>query len=156
MRGSLVWGIVVVLFLLVVGLFWYSARPAVAPGREGLEDLVGPTPQSEEDLVDDSFEQDAETVGLKVAELLAEKFEKELEDVTIRVRQETRDHAMGLVTFKDEMSGGWWLAAREDGDWILVADGNGSIICQDIEPYDFPKEMVAECYDQETKRMIAR
>jgi hypothetical protein len=64
------------------------------------------------------------------------------------------DYASGLVTDPDGLGGASWLAYRDDGSWQIVWDGNGDIYCQDIEGFDFPVEMVSECYDFENQEMV--
>ena len=53
-------------------------------------------------------------------------------------------------------SGGWWLAAKTSGEWVIVADGNGTVLCSDIEDYDFPVSMVPECWDETTQTLVTR
>lgn len=53
--------------------------------------------------------------------------------------------------------GGMWFAAKVNGQWNLVWDGNGIITCTDLASYpDFPSSLIPECYDQETEKMIKR
>lgn len=55
------------------------------------------------------------------------------------------------------MGGGMWFAARVGDNWELVWDGNGVIMCDDIDPYPgFPTNMVPECYDEATGEMVQR
>lgn len=86
----------------------------------------------------------------------AEKFDKDTADINLEINEKTSTHAEGGVTFTGEMGGGWWLAATEEGKWVLVADGNGTVMCADIEPYNFPTTMVPECYNQDTQQLIKR
>jgi len=44
--------------------------------------------------------------------------------------------------------GGYWFGAFTTDGWVIAADGNGSIFCEDIDPYNFPAEMIAECIDE--------
>jgi hypothetical protein len=53
--------------------------------------------------------------------------------------------------------GGMWFAAKVNGSWKLVWDGNGIILCSDIDPYpDFPVSMVPQCYNDKTDTMVTR
>ncbi len=53
--------------------------------------------------------------------------------------------------------GGMWFAARLNGKWTLVWDGNGQIDCISISPYPgFPKGMIPECWDTSTNKIITR
>lgn len=42
--------------------------------------------------------------------------------------------------------GGMWLAAKVNSIWKLVWDGNGTISCASVNPYNFPTSMVQQCY----------
>jgi hypothetical protein len=99
-------------------------------------------------------------IGLSVEQILTKlfslKYEKPEEEIIVGISDRTDIYAMGGVSFKGELSGGWFLAAKLDGEWEIVQDGNGTIICQIIEPYDFPGDMVPTCYDQEKMVVIAR
>lgn len=100
--------------------------------------------------------EEIEILETAIKKALAEKYDKQTSEVRLDINEETSTHAQGLVRFADEISGGWWLAAKEEGKWVLVADGNGTVMCGDIEPYDFPTEIVSECYNQTTQQMITR
>jgi hypothetical protein len=65
------------------------------------------------------------------------------------------DFAQGGVS--DEGGGGMWFAAKVDGIWKLVWDGNGQINCSDIAPYPtFPKDMIPECWDTVMEKIVKR
>ena len=57
-------------------------------------------------------------------------------------------HAWGTASFTGEMGGGWFLAYKNPDGWIIVDDGNGTISCETIAPYNFPVDMVPECVDK--------
>lgn len=53
--------------------------------------------------------------------------------------------------------GGMWFAAKVNGNWELVWDGNGQINCSDISPYPgFPSDMISECWDTVTQKIVKR
>lgn len=53
--------------------------------------------------------------------------------------------------------GGMWFAAKVDGSWKLVWDGNGQIDCTSISPYpDFPVTMISECWSTSSGKLIKR
>jgi len=87
-----------------------------------------------------------------IKKLFAEKYDKEISEVTISISQETENHVKGTVEFQPGGPGslGGFLAAKVNEEWELVYDGNGVIFCSAIEPYNFPVDMVIECYDEET------
>jgi len=77
-------------------------------------------------------------------QLFAEKYPKYAKTVTVNINQETPDHARGGVIFETGAPGGNFLAAKIDGKWQIVFDGNGQISC-DLSKYGFPAEMIADC-----------
>lgn len=65
------------------------------------------------------------------------------------------DYASGTVG--GEGGGGMWFAARVNGSWIIVSDGNGVILCSDLIPYpNFPKDIIPECWDASTNKNVTR
>jgi hypothetical protein len=52
--------------------------------------------------------------------------------------------------------GGMWLAAKVNGTWHLVWDGNGSVLCSSVNPYNFPASMVQECWDDVKQVNVTR
>jgi len=88
-----------------------------------------------------------------IREAMAEKRAKKADEVKLGVREITSDYAAGSVSFVGETGGGWWLAAKVGGKWVIVADGNGTVKCSDVKPYSFPKSMVPECFDEGTGQL---
>ena len=53
--------------------------------------------------------------------------------------------------------GGIWFAAKVNGNWILVWDGNGIITCSDISSYPaFPTDLIPQCWDTATQKLVTR
>jgi hypothetical protein len=53
--------------------------------------------------------------------------------------------------------GGMWFAAKVNGTWNLVWDGNGTILCSDLTAYpEFPTTMIPECYNDKTNKTVVR
>ena len=92
----------------------------------------------------------------RIKEAFAEKYNKSIADVTVTIGQNTGTYANGGVKFAGETGGGWWLAYNDGSDWLIVADGNGTVMCDDLEGYDFPTDMVPECWDETTSELIQR
>lgn len=95
------------------------------------------------------------TVESALQQAFASKYDRDPESVMVDVQANTGTYAKGLIKFEGEMSGGWFLAVKED-EWKIVADGNGTVNCSDVEAYDFPGEMVPSCWDQEAMELIER
>jgi len=85
----------------------------------------------------------------EIKQLFVEKYDKSPDEISIVIGQEYADHIRGGVVFGSGGigEGGNFLAAKVDGFWRLVFDGNGGISCIEIEPYNFPKEMISDCYN---------
>jgi hypothetical protein len=88
---------------------------------------VSPTPMS-----------DAEQIKAALIEVL----DVAIDPATITVSEIEDDLARGGVT------GGYFIAAKESGSWVIVHDGQTNPSCAVIEPYDFPIDWVPECIDQ--------
>jgi len=56
------------------------------------------------------------------------------------------NYAKGLVGTKgEETGGGYFLAYKTSGKWIIAYDGQATPDCKDVEVPGFPKAMVPEC-----------
>jgi len=55
------------------------------------------------------------------------------------------EHAKGGVREYEAVGGAYFIAAKKDGEWVCVYDGQANPSCQQIEEYDFPSAMVPEC-----------
>lgn len=73
------------------------------------------------------------------------------ENADVTVSQYTTSHAKGGVKEKEAIAGAYFIAAKENGNWICVYDGQSHPTCEQIEPFDFPEEMVPECLDASNK-----
>lgn len=52
----------------------------------------------------------------------------------------------GVVPILARAGGGYVFAEKSDGTMKIVADGNGSILCEYLEEYpDFPEYLISEC-----------
>jgi hypothetical protein len=138
------------------GILWWSlkssaplAEPTPAPmitSTPTVEPTVGPIAPAEETKSDlDS-----------IKEAFAEKYNKSFNEITLSIEQNTGTYAKGGVKFTGEIAGAWWLAYNDASGWIIVADGNGTVLCSDIEPYNFPVDMVPECWDEANSELITR
>ena len=94
--------------------------------------------------------------ALMIQEALAVKNSKQTAEVKLGISKKTEEFASGTVSFAGEIGGGWWLAALSQGAWVIVANGNGNVMCSDIKDYTFPIDMVPECYDDVTGQAVTR
>lgn len=76
--------------------------------------------------------------------LLEKKYPENAGTISVNISKETAEHARGSVSFAEGMAGGNWLAAKVNGEWQLVFDGNGQIPCS-LSSYGFPADMLNDC-----------
>lgn len=88
---------------------------------------------------------------LEIKKAFADKYGKNVNDIELTLSDDDGTHAIGTVKFKLAMEGGWVLAAKAAGGWVIAQDGNGSVMCDSVSAYNFPKSMVPECVDSKGK-----
>ena len=126
-----------------------SPSPAIVASFEPLSSpMVSPSP-----IFSPVPEETQSDLDLITA-ALAGKYNKPVEDAEVTIEENTGTHAKGGVRFAGEISGGWWLAYHDEDGWQIVADGNGTVMCADIEGYNFPTSLVPECWDEDTMTLI--
>lgn len=93
-----------------------------------------------------------------IKKLFAEKYSKEMTEITIDISRETENYISGGVEFQPggPENSGMFLAVKVNGSWKLVYDGQGIIPCSDIESYNFPVDMVVECFDEKAGKVKDR
>jgi hypothetical protein len=64
------------------------------------------------------------------------------------IAQQTEAYATG------GLPGAYFLAAKQDGVWVIVYDGQATPACGEIAPYNFPVDMVPECLDARNNLVI--
>ena len=80
----------------------------------------------------------------EITKLFADKYPTYTDTFTVRVNQESGNFARGGVSFVLGEPGGNFLAAKINGKWQVVFDGNGQIPCS-LSSYGFPDEMLSDC-----------
>lgn len=84
------------------------------------------------------------SISESIKKIFIEKYPQYSQTISIIINLETTDHARGSVSFVSGEPGGIWLAAKINGEWQVVHDGNGQIPC-DLSKYGFPSEMLVDC-----------
>lgn len=74
--------------------------------------------------------------------------------MTITVSKIVGNFAQGGASAQG--GGGMWFAAKVNGAWKLAWDGNGTISCAIINPYNFPTSMIPECWNDATQKTVTR
>jgi len=147
---------IILLLIAGAGLFWFYQTKIALPTNQPTT-----TPTPEEILPSPTAIPVTPTEGEEISDLeqirqaFADKYNKPLTDVNVVIESNDNEYANGGVRFEGEIGGGWWLAAKVSGEWVIVADGNGSVLCEDIKNYSFPASMVPECWDETTNKLIS-
>jgi hypothetical protein len=106
-----------------------------------------------------------EQVTGQITLFFSQKYDKPTEEISVTVSEMTNDHARGYVGFLNtsagedefnEPSGGLFLATRIDGNWTVIFDGSGIVVCEVIDPYNFPEDMIGECWSDATGQLEIR
>lgn len=75
--------------------------------------------------------------------------------MNITISKVIGDYAKGMAS--EQAGGGIWFAAKVNGDWKLVFDGNGIITCSTLTPYpNFPNTLIPECWDDASNKLMTR
>ncbi len=162
--------ITIVLTALVVGLgvtaYFKGWLPSVTfkkpeaasvQNTEVLDNVVIPTPSPVPSASASATvkSDDNQTILAAVKAALIAKHGPDFSDLNYSISKVEGDYASGSVS--GEGGGGMWFAAKVNGSWLIVADGNGVIMCSDLAPYpNFPKDMIPECWDASTGNNVIR
>ncbi len=92
----------------------------IQPTEQPVQD---PSPE-ETDQVDD------DAAALRTA--LAAHFGVSPDEIAFVIAEQTEEHATG------GLRGGYFLAAKEAGAWVVVYDGQATPSCEEIASYNFP------------------
>lgn len=137
------------------GILLWSMKPGLPSAEPTPKPTLAPevTPTAE---VTVPVEEEGKTDLEQIKELFAEKYSKPIEDASVNISENTGTYATGGVRFAGEISGAMWLAYNDGEKWIIVYDGQGTIPCESVDPYEFPAEMVPECWDEDVGELINR
>jgi len=126
-------------FLVLVAFFAHSygknKTGEVQTQTPGLSTQVTPTGQtvSEEEAI---------------KEAVYKKFNSDETKLRVTISEINGNYAKGgIVESTSEVGGGYFIAAKVSGNWVIVYDGQVNPSCSQIAQYNFPKEMVPECLD---------
>ena len=150
--------IVFLIFIIVIGLlalaFFFGLKYRQIPGE------VVPTPTPEVTNVPSpqptpTPEEAAPTPTVDESGLIKQAvFKKTGLDATqaeVSINKNTGQHATGNIKEFEAVGGAYWLAAKTTEGWVCVYDGQSQPTCEQIAPYNFPKDMVPECLDENGK-----
>lgn len=89
------------------------------------------------------IENSTEIIDIK--KLFVTKYKADIKNVNVTIWQEAPLHVRGGIKIGNAEEGGMFLAAKVNGVWTLVFDGNGALSCSAVSQYDFPSEMISDC-----------
>lgn len=118
--------------------------------------LTGCLPKSQNKEKKTTPESTIKTDEQLIREALAKKSNiplKDFKEVEIVIEENDNQFASGTA---GTAGGGHWFAAKVNSEWEIAWSGQGFIPCEDIEPYNFPKTMISQCYDAKTDDFIKR
>ncbi len=94
-----------------------------------------------------------------IQQALRNKHEWSEDEMKITVSEIRGNYASGGAVPNSDIpaGGGFFFAAKVDEQWKIVADGNGAIMCSSLKDYpDFPNDMIPECYNEDTGKVVKR
>ncbi len=80
---------------------------------------------------------DTTAIGLALSKRLDIPFD----ELGFLLSENTGSYARGILPE------GYFLAARDESGWVIVYDGQATPTCADIDPFEFPADLVSECLD---------
>lgn len=82
-----------------------------------------------------------------IKKLFAKKYNIAVSEISLTFNYEVDRYLRGLVQVGEPGPGssGLFLAAKIEGEWEIVFDGNGSFSCSNTRGYGFPEYMISDC-----------
>jgi len=91
-----------------------------------------------------------------IREALIEKLSLDPAAITVSIGKKSESAVFGSVGATNEPGGGWFVAVKENGAWIIIDSGNGTIDCALMDQYSVPNTVVEECYDGALGKSVTR
>ncbi len=101
---------------------------------------------------------DYEEIARLVEVALQDKHGWEEGEMKVEVNWSDGEWAKGGVSpTEGRIGGAMWFAGKVDGEWEIIWDGNGTVMCEDVDSFakQVPTSLIEECY-QEGSGMIKR
>lgn len=141
-----------VLILLAIGFIAFN-KFNVNRSNSDLLTNTSPTPPA---TAEPRATAKAENIADEIKIQLVAKHGSSAQKLDVAITKVEGDYAKGSANVIGE-GGGMWFAAKVNGAWKLVWDGNGIITCDDLSSYpDFPAGMIPQCFDAATGNMKTR
>ncbi len=137
--------LIAIILIGAVGVFAYF----LGKGSFGLSKLTpSPSPSPISQLQSPSTPAPVVDETEAIKEAIYELVGSDATEVNVTISENIGTHATGgVVDWGSEVGGGYWIAAKSGGEWIGVYGGQSHPTCSQIDPYNFPTDMVPECLD---------
>lgn len=160
--------IVILIILAVAGGYYLRGKYTLTPvAPTPTEALATPTPTDESIVKTTPATTTAsavkatptldETEALKteMKDQISAEHKSDPSTFTITVSTVSGNFAKGMANASG--GGGIWFAAKVNGAWKLVFDGNGIVQCAQLTAYpDFPNTLIPDCWDDAAQKMMTR
>ena len=155
-----------VIFLILLGIaggYYIGANYKLTFEPQNAVTITAPTPEPQNTVIPtlqaspsgQAIDETAALISAVKAGLVAEHGSG-ASAMTVTVSKIVGNFAQGGAKEPEAVGGGMWLAAKVGGAWKLLWDGNGTISCESVDPYNFPNTMVPECWNEGTGTLITR
>lgn len=113
-----------------------ESNAVIEPTPLAATETVSPTPTP---TLADPTKTPESSAEAEIESTLAARLGFAVGELPFEVTQLAENHAKG------NYSQHYFLAARQDGQWVIVYDGQATPPCSEVDFYDFPIGMVPEC-----------
>ena len=98
-----------------------------------------------------------ETDTAQITQALIDELGISEDTIKVTVNKTDGSSATGTVgSTESEVGGGYFVAVKQDGEWIIIADGNGTIDCATLDKYSVPATIISECYNEVSGESVTR
>ena len=129
MKKSILIAAIIIAVILLAGLYFFSAA-------------------------DKNNKETAKTTAELIAEAFGKKYSRPANAVIIDVVVDNGSFAKGTARFAGETSNGVWFAAKTANGWEIASFGNGIVACNEINKYNFSKDIAPQCIDIENNNNL--
>lgn len=146
---------VIYILVIILAVFLVAGGSYYAGNQRKPKVIPQPTPEPKNEVTTAPTVDETATLKTFIKNALVAKHGSTANELNISVSKIEGGFASGGASGEGE--GGMWFAAKVDGNWQLVWDGNGVILCKDLVAYpNFPAGMIPECYNEQTNKSVKR
>lgn len=139
----------ILMMLILLGIIGFGAY-SLGKGSisvEGIFPISTPASNSEVTTPTPNANDDLEAIKKAVYEKTGLTEDKAQVIISTRIG----DYVKGGISFGQDVGGAYFIAAKKDGKWVVVYDGQATPTCKQLAPYAFPSSMVPECMGEDGK-----